>query len=60
MREPCPRRHPGDIWTERRLGARLSRVLRTEGNPDHRGADSGEAVFNASPMLGVNFRFCHD
>jgi hypothetical protein len=42
--------------SERRVGARLFGALRTVGNPDHGGADSGEAVFYASPALGVNFR----
>jgi hypothetical protein len=50
---------------ERRLGARLLRDLRTVGNPDHGGADSGEAVFlriaNAGrelPLLPPGAR-CH-
>jgi hypothetical protein len=49
--------HLGGIHADR-VGARLLRALRTVGNPDHGGAESGEVVFYASPGLGVNFRFC--
>jgi hypothetical protein len=36
---------PARIRAERRLGARLFGALRTVGNSDHGGADSGEVVF---------------
>jgi hypothetical protein len=46
-----PLRAPGPLLShsahraDRRLGARLLRALRTVGNPDHGGAESGEFVF---------------
>jgi hypothetical protein len=45
LRAKQRRRHRGESRAERRLGARLFGALRTVGNPDHGGADSGETVF---------------
>jgi hypothetical protein len=37
-------RNTADARAERRVGTRLLRALRTVGNPDHGGAESGEVV----------------
>jgi hypothetical protein len=51
-----------DRWTraELRVGARLSRALRTVGDPATTGQTGGYVVVYASPALGVNTRICRD
>jgi hypothetical protein len=55
----CRRRRPAQLTAHNQAARRaVIGALRTVGNPDHGGADSGESYFYASPALGVNFRFC--
>jgi phage tail tape-measure protein len=49
-----------DARTERRLGARLSRVPRRQAMPTTAAQAAARWYFHASPALGVNILICRD